>query len=369
MYTSRIAVCLAILAIFAGVQTGSAASVSQALTINDNGGMSKILTFGLDPAATNGIDTALGEAQLPPMPPAGVFDARFVGDDIPGIALGQGSWHDYRQGDQHSIGMWTHELRYQTAQGRTITVNWSFPSHISGRLQDIITGTLIDVTMAGTGSYTIANPSAFNKLKMTVSYDEALPIQLASFTATRSGATDIRLDWTTLSEVNNFGFYVQRRAADDPVYDTLPNGFVAGHGTTNTPQYYSHLDVQVGAGTWYYRLKQIDLDGTEFLSDPVQVNITTGVNEGTPLHFQLMQNYPNPFNPTTRITFMLPFRVHATLTIFDVLGKKVAVLLDESTEAGVHTLTWNAGQLVSGVYFSRLDAGTFTSVKTLFLVK
>jgi mannan endo-1,4-beta-mannosidase len=98
---------------------------------------------------------------------------------------------------------------------------------------------------------------------------------------------------------------------------------------------------------------------------------TTGVEAGAPLpqSFVLEQNYPNPFNPSTAFGFDLPERAHATLEIFDVLGRRVATLLDESTEAGHHSITWDAGERASGVYFAHFHvtdvAGTMMYAKTI----
>jgi hypothetical protein len=115
------------------------------------------------------IDTPLGEAELPPPPPIGVFDARFVGDDI-GINIGQGLLVDYREGDSAASLTSTHELRYQVGSGTSITIAWDLPAKVSGRLQDLITGLIVDVPMTGSGSYEVVNPGAIRKLKMTVEY-------------------------------------------------------------------------------------------------------------------------------------------------------------------------------------------------------
>jgi hypothetical protein len=85
-------------------------------------------------------------------------------------------------------------------------------------------------------------------------------IQLSSFTGTGT-AGGVRLDWTTLTETNNFGFNIQRSLNAETAYQTIPNAFVGGAGTTGVPQTYSFTDTSAGGGTWYYRLQQIDLSG------------------------------------------------------------------------------------------------------------
>jgi hypothetical protein len=102
----------------------------------------------------------------------------------------------------------------------------------------------------------------------------------------------------------------------------------------------------------------------------------TGVSEiasGLPGTFGLDQNFPNPFNPSTMITFHVPAAATVRLTVFDVLGREVATLVNDDRAAGIHRIAWNAAGLASGVYFYRLDArsanGVFSDVKRMLLVR
>ena len=88
-----------------------------------------------------------------------------------------------------------------------------------------------------------------------------------------------------------------------------------------------------------------------------------------PRHFMLMQNYPNPFNPTTTITFSLPKQQHVTLMIYNLLGREVHTLVDEQSQAGMHTVTFDASELSSGIYFYRLQAGDYSESKRMMLLK
>ena len=120
--------------------------------------------------------------------------------------------------------------------------------------------------------------------------DIPLPIQLASFKAVTLNSKDVTLTWSTVSETNNYGFYVQRNGADI--------SFVAGHGTTIQRHSYAYTD-NPSTGQYQYRLKQVDLDGTATLSENVIVEIAA------PSKFVLNQNYPNPFNPSTKVAFSI----------------------------------------------------------------
>jgi hypothetical protein len=140
----------------------------------------------------------------------------------------------------------------------------------------------------------ITNPDGQQMTSATpiLNVDPALPIQLASFTGSVVGQGTVRLDWVTLSEVNNYGFEVQRSYTAPTTFVTVPNGFVPGHGTTIEPQYYSFTDRNVLPQVVYYRLKQIDLDGTTHYYDPIRIDMLTSVPaQSTPTFFSLEQGY------------------------------------------------------------------------------
>ena len=200
--------------------------------------------------------------------------------------------------------------------------------------------------------------------------DPALPIQLASFTATPLLNGYVRLDWVTLSEVNNYGFQIQRKRTTDPDFQTLPNSFVAGHGTTNEPHSYSFIDTMASAGQWVYRLKQIDLDGTIHYGPEVVVDVLTSVGEGSlPTVFALYQNFPNPFNPTTAIRFDVPRLSHVSLMVYNVLGQELMTLVNEIRKPGKYQALFNASSLSSGVYFYKLKTDGYTGTKKMILTK
>ncbi len=98
---------------------------------------------------------------------------------------------------------------------------------------------------------------------------------------------------------------------------------------------------------------------------------TTGVtkNDVHPMTYQLFQNYPNPFNPTTTISFQLAAVSKLNLKIYDLLGREVETLLDGEMNAGMHQVTFDAAKFSSGIYFCRLQAGSFTATKKLLLLK
>jgi hypothetical protein len=204
--------------------------------------------------------------------------------------------------------------------------------------------------------------------EIVLAADEApLPIQLASFTALTQGEA-VSLQWQTISELNNYGFTVQRRSADGVTYTDIPGSFIAGHGTTTEAQVYTFVDSNPQGEGWY-RLSQVDLDGRVHYSEPIQVSSVTDVDANEPVTFSLAQNYPNPFNPATQISFGIAAAGQVRLVVYDQLGREVATLVDGVLSAGQHAAAFNAAGLASGVYFARLTSGAQTSMIRMMLMK
>jgi putative intracellular protease/amidase len=195
----------------------------------------------------------------------------------------------------------------------------------------------------------------------------ALPVELISFTV-RTKGTAVELKWRTVSEVNNHGFEVERRAIDNGKLTTdnwINAGFVEGSGTANAPREYSFNDRNVIAGKYSYRLKQIDRDGKFSYSSEVEVLVSS-----VPNVFALEQNYPNPFNPSTTIGFTLQVSGLTTLKVYDAIGREVATLVNEYLEAGVyHQGQFKASHLASGIYFARLQSGDQVQLRKIMLMK
>ena len=189
-----------------------------------------------------------------------------------------------------------------------------------------------------------------------------IPVELTSFNADVN-ENGITLKWETATESNNLGFDVER-STNNISFEKI--GSVKGKGTTTEAQQYSFKDINIttGKGKAYYRLKQIDFDGTSSYSDAIEVDYSI-----IPVEFSLSQNYPNPFNPTTNIKFGIPKEVKVVLKVYDILGKEVATIVDQKMEPGYYKYEWNGVSFASGVYFYRLDAGSFVKIKKMVLIK
>jgi uncharacterized protein (TIGR03790 family) len=202
--------------------------------------------------------------------------------------------------------------------------------------------------------------------KTTVYATQApLPIELSTLTVQMQG-NSAELSWSTVSETNNYGFEIQRKANSDADYKSIPGAFVPGHGTTLEPHSYTYVDVTVPQGVVSYRLKQIDLDGKSSFHGPVDV---TNDRDAAPSEASLAQNYPNPFNPVTMIRFVMPRQDHVTLKVYNSLGQQVATLVDGVESPGVHVATFDGSSLASGVYIYQLKTSDFGSTHKMLLVK
>jgi len=211
-----------------------------------------------------------------------------------------------------------------------------------------------------------------NYPRLQANRDAALPVELASFTAS-TDAEGVTLQWSTVSETNTLGYYVERGATKTGSYSVV-SGLIAGAGTSLAQHNYSFVDKTVSAGTYYYRLHEIDKDGSGEYSNVIMVDVAAAVlgvrqEPGTPKAFTLQQNYPNPFNPTTDIKFAVKDAGFTTLKVYNTIGQEVATLVKGMMQPGYYVATWNANATTSGVYFYRLQSGSNVSVQRMLLVK
>ncbi len=197
--------------------------------------------------------------------------------------------------------------------------------------------------------------------------DQGLPVELSSFTAKVLRTGGVQLDWITETEVGNYGFEIER--LQDYNIEKLQEwekiSFVEGNGNSNSQKEYSYTDNFAQYGSYAYRLKQIDTDGSFEYSDVIEVeagNIPDG--------FVLEQNYPNPFNPSTTIKFALAKTQQAELKVFDVLGNEIVTLFNGIADGGkVYEVEFSAENLSSGIYYYRLKARNFVETKKMALLR
>jgi hypothetical protein len=192
-----------------------------------------------------------------------------------------------------------------------------------------------------------------------------LPVELLSFTYS-ARKNSITLKWRTAFEMNNSGFDIERGAVTKiGVEQWHKTGFVRGSGTTNEPMQYSFEDRKINTGTYRYRLKQRDYNGSyEYFELGQDVKVEP------PVSFSMGQNYPNPSNPKSKIDYEIPVYGRVTIKLYNMLGQGVLSIVNEIKDAGYYTLEFDGTSLASGVYFYRItvDGSGMNFTKTLKMV-
>jgi uncharacterized protein (TIGR03790 family) len=194
---------------------------------------------------------------------------------------------------------------------------------------------------------------------------QAMPVELTFFRAEYMN-NKVTLTWKTATEVNNYGFEVERKTSTN--WDKV--GFVEGNGTTNAPHLYLFNDSNV-EGKTTYRLKQIDRDGkVEYSKETIVI-----VSE-IPQQFVLKQNYPNPFNSSTMLRYGVSERSTVKLSVYTTLGQLVSHVYSGTKDAGFYEYSFDASQLSSGIYLYRIEAvsqqnpgKTFVQTKKMVLMR
>jgi hypothetical protein len=201
-----------------------------------------------------------------------------------------------------------------------------------------------------------------NAPNFTVSVSSVTPVELNSFTASVAD-NDIQLKWSTATEINNFGYRIDRMETKSAIWEDI--AFINGNGNSTVSHNYTYSDKNLNTGIYKYRLVQLDISGsTKIYNLEGEITITK------PTNYEISQNYPNPFNPSTLIKYQLPENSDVSLKIYNSIGKEVAQLVNGNVAAGVHEVTFDAAHLSSGVYFYVIRAGNnFVQTRKMILMK
>lgn len=195
----------------------------------------------------------------------------------------------------------------------------------------------------------------------TYTSNTPLPVELIAFSAAVSGSS-VLLEWSTATETNNLGFGVERSTDG---YSFTELAFIQGAGTTTEINEYTYEDLNLTPGLYYYRLKQIDFDGTISYSELIQAEVST-----LPGDFTLDQNFPNPFNPVTRIRFSSVSGEAANLSVYNSLGQLVEVLFSGGIDPGkTYEVEFSSEGLSSGLYLYRFTQGSNSQTRKMSLLK
>jgi len=264
----------------------------------------------------------------------GVYSLDLIGD---GLNVGLNSVGNYR---------------YISVIKRTDQDNpWTW----SGSNHSPTTGTNINPVLHYTGG------TSFSDFGIAGNIDNSLlPVELISFSSYVNQA-NVTLSWSTSFENNNAGFDIERKTS---VESWSKIGSVQGKGNVNSISNYLYEDRNLQSGKYHYRLKQIDFNGNF-----KYYGLANEVIIGIPTEYSLCQNFPNPFNPSTTINYEIPNSNFVSLKIYDMMGREVAILISQFQEPGFYNVNFDASKLSSGIYFYKIQAGDFSAVKKLLLLK
>ena len=234
---------------------------------------------------------------------------------------------------------------------------WTFP---------VIKNRLVGTNNDG-GTITVSGLTSFSEFAIGKTAS-VLPVELTSFESMVRGKT-VHLYWNTAFEINNVGFNVEKAVISNQlsvVSEWKTIGFVEGSGMSNQQHQYNYNDKVSTAGTYHYRLKQIDKDGKSSYSKIIEVHV--------PVEFSLPGNYPNPFNPTTTIYYSVKEKSKTLITIYDITGQEVRKLYNDYQNVGNYTIVWdgknqNGESMSSGIYICKIAIGNIQQSLKMVLAK
>ena len=278
------------------------------------------------------------------------------------------------------------KVELKDVESDTPSVSWTVTTQGSGTLtvldadgnmleldaQMMVAGpTSLELKVTG-GSLQVTVKATVNDedtLPVTFTFTQLNPAELASFDGALQN-DGVVLNWSTVSQTNNAGWRITR-SVDGETFEAVGN-FVQGAGTADALMNYSFEDKDLpGVEKVYYRLEQVDLDGSISQSNVIEVLL--GARMPLPTEFAV-NVYPNPFNPSTTISYELPESAPVSVVIYDVLGQQVRHLISQFNAAGRYSVQWDARDnqgrgVASGVYIAKVDAGTTTLSQKMLLLK
>ena len=219
--------------------------------------------------------------------------------------------------------------------------------------------------VAGDGSF--CSPWDF------VTEDAPLPVEIALFSAEQT-VDGVLIEWTVESELNNMGFVLERTMQNDQTWETIASyethPDLAGQGTSSQRKSYSFVDVTADYGqTYKYRLSNQNINGATHRYDVISVSLTQ-----QPAYTTLSPAYPNPFNPGTKLTYKLAKAGEVNIAVYDMLGRRVATIVDEAQAPGQYNIYWHGkddlGQrAATGTFMVVMQTGETVKTQKVVMVK
>ena len=182
------------------------------------------------------------------------------------------------------------------------------------------------------------------------STDQSLPVELVSFSIQQDEFA-VSLNWITASELDNIGFVIERKSSSDLLFVEIASfqsdSGLIGQGNSTQLHEYHFKDFVEKEGTYFYRLYQMDSNGSRNFIAEKNINIELSNTN----NFSLVGIYPNPFNSVTQIEFYLPASFRTEIAIYNITGQKIDDISTDVLERGIHKVKWDASSLPAGFYF------------------
>ena len=223
-----------------------------------------------------------------------------------------------------------------------------------------------DIVAIALRQYNASQNITVDGIRVADSWAQApLPVELTSFTASLLN-NKVKLNWSTATESQNFGWDIERASINSEsnlmsVWEKV--GFISGAGNSNSPKQYFFIDNSALYGMYAYRLRQIDNNGTTSLSNELKIFV------GHQPQVYDIKTFPNPMNPASKIRYAIPQDGFVNISVYDITGKLVRTLVNEDKQSGVYEISFDGGNLASGLYLAVLRANEMTITQKIQLIK
>ena len=276
-----------------------------------------------------------------------------------------------RTADMKDVETFTFESDGEGEGSEGLTTAWDF---VSNPNDDVANNNYWDMDESG------GTNDGYPYLFWEDGEDQSLAVELSFFTAKldpeslEGMAYAVILTWQTESEMENLGFILESRLRGESVWITIDDfntsQDLAGHGSTNESHKYEYTDNKINYGRLHeYRLSDVDYAGKVKAHPIVQIFVPEPKSTLLPGNFSLTALYPNPFNPELKIKYETGEATNMQITVYDIQGRELVKLVNQTQENGFYEISWQADHLSSGVYLIRLESGRNTIVQKVTLLK